>query len=394
MTDSTYQPPSVGFRFILALVLLAIGIGVAVFIVKTTPKPERKARTKTPRIVRARPLTRTDETVSLPAMGTVMPSKATDLTPQISGLIQEIDPGLEPGARYARGDILYRIDPTDYKLALEQRKADLAKAELNYKLELGRQEIAAREWKLLDQGKNTSALEKELTLRKPHLAEAKAALAGAKSRVRQAEINLERTRIRAPYDCIIESKSVDLGAQVTPQTPLVRVVNSSTFWITATVPATKLSWIRLPDREQKGSLVEVALQGGRNDVAWTGRVIQFLPGIETQGRLARILVAVDDPLGKQPPLLIGSYVRLSIQGIALRDVLAIARSSLRSNDTVWLATPDNKLAIRKAGILWRSKDQVYIRSGVEEGDRLITSDISAPVEGMTIQTDTKRDRSE
>ena len=108
------------------------------------------------------------------------------------------------------------------------------------------------------------------------------------------------------------------------------------------------------------------------------------------GLLARILVAVRDPLGLDrmlPPLLISSFVRAEIQGRLITDVFPIKREYIRSGTQVWLMNENMKLEIRPAEIVFRSKDTVYIRNGFQEGDQIITTDLSTPVEGMPLRVD-------
>jgi hypothetical protein len=122
----------------------------------------------------------------------------------------------------------------------------------------------------------------------------------------------------------------------------------------------------------------------------SGRVVRLLSDIETKGRMARILVAVKDPLGlksrtsDRPPLLIGEYVRVEIQGRLLTGVYRIPRSSLRDNDTIWLAGNGDTLKIEPVDILWRDDRIVLVKNNLQPGDRLVVSDLVTPVRGMPL----------
>jgi hypothetical protein len=110
--------------------------------------------------------------------------------------------------------------------------------------------------------------------------------------------------------------------------------------------------------------------------------------------MARILAAVKNPLGLQDttgktirPLLIGEYVRVEIEGPAVTQVFRIRRAALRDNDTVWVVADDSTLDIRSVRTLWRDKQTVFLKEGLNQGDQLIVSDLAAPVAGMKIQVE-------
>jgi multidrug efflux pump subunit AcrA (membrane-fusion protein) len=129
----------------------------------------------------------------------------------------------------------------------------------------------------------------------------------------------------------------------------------------------------------------------RNGYERSGEVIELLGDLETQGRMARILVAVKDPLGLKDtgqtirPLLIGDYVRVKIEGSPLSQVFRIPRTALRDNDTIWVVGDDSTLDIRPVKIIWRDSQTVLLDQGLDPGDRVIVSDLAAPVKGMKIQ---------
>jgi hypothetical protein len=125
-------------------------------------------------------------------------------------------------------------------------------------------------------------------------------------------------------------------------------------------------------------------------------VIRLRSDLDEKGRMARVLAAVDDPLGladaERPALLLGAFVRAEIQGRRLKNVLALDRNWLRDGDVVWVMDSAGKLAIRRPQIVYRGTDQVFIRDGVEAGDRIVTSNLAVAVTGMPLRTAGKRER--
>ena len=125
-------------------------------------------------------------------------------------------------------------------------------------------------------------------------------------------------------------------------------------------------------------------------------MIRILSDLETDGRMARLLVSVQDPLGLKDPkrdragLLIGDYVRIEILGREVDHVVRIPRTALRDNTEIWIAGKDGKLHIRPVETIWRDTDTVLLRDGIEPGERLIVSDLQTPVDGMTVRIEERK----
>ena len=113
-------------------------------------------------------------------------------------------------------------------------------------------------------------------------------------------------------------------------------------------------------------------------------------GLEPKGRMARLLIAVPDPLALhpenqgQPRMILSSYCRAEIDGKMLADVASIPRTALRDGDRLHLMDRNDRLEIRQIEVVFRGAKAVLAR-GVREGERLVTTDLSAPVPGMPIR---------
>ncbi len=378
-------------KVILPLLIVAAALGFTKHQMDTRPQAQRKKPPSPPRLV-------TVETVheqSMPAivdkgMGTVMPAQRVTLMPEVSGLVIRLDSVVIPGGFVEGGQTLLEIDTRDYQAALNQRLGEHAQAHLNLKLELGNQKIAQQEFELLSQ--EVAGDERELVLRQPHLASAEATLRAAEAAVERAQLDLTRCRVAAPFNAVIETKHVDLGARVSPNTALLTLAGTDQYWIDLKVPVADLKRIRIPRGNQRdGSKVKVYDRDAWGLNVWReGRVIRLLAGLETQGRMARLLVAVDDPLALgenqgQPPMLLHSYVRVEIEGVELTGGIPLRRELLRDGKWVWIMTEDNTLDIRSIGIDFPGRHQVYVTDGLASGERVVVTDIAAPVAGMTLR---------
>lgn len=386
-------------KIVLPALVVALAAGVAFMLVKTRPKAERKQPVKTALLVDTVALQSVNRRVQLTAMGTVVAERTVTVQPEISGLLRHEGQDFEEGGRLAKGDVIARIDDRDYKLAVAQRKADVTRAEFEVKLERGRASVAEREWTLLDKQVKTTSLGRSLALRKPHLEAANARVLAARSALEQANLRVERAVVRAPFAALVRSKRAAVGQLVGPQTPLATLVATDRFLVQVSVPVEQLSWVAVPGlNAEVGAPVRVVQQVGGHDAASRkGRVLRILGDLDPMGRMARLMVAIDDPLGVADPdplaantdvpmpLLLGAYVRVTIEGRELGDVFEIPRAALREGGEVWLADEADKLAVRKVQVIWREPETLMVRGKLQAGHRLVVSPIPAPVPGMALR---------
>jgi hypothetical protein len=188
------------------------------------------------------------------------------------------------------------------------------------------------------------------------------------------------------------------GSQIGTQEALAELVGTDRFWVAVSLPVDRLDWIRIPrTNSDKGAKARVHFAAGHRVAA---EVVRLRGDLTSEGRMARVLVEVRDPLGleaangNRAPLLIGEFVRVEIEGRQLKDVVTLPRTAVHDGNTVWLATPEGALSIRTVTPVWRDAEQVVVEEGLAPGDRLITTALPAPVEGMPLQTDGGRERSE
>jgi RND family efflux transporter MFP subunit len=372
------------------LVVLGGAAGAYRFVSTRPGMPERPPRPSST-LVTVTPVTPTTERVTVEAMGTVVPARETVLMPQVSGRIVWLSPEFLIGGRFRKDEEMLRLEKRDYELAVEQRRADVARAECDVKLEEGQQIIAKAELDVTGLAAESEA-SRDLILRKPHLKRVQAALAAAQASLEDARLDLERTVVRAPFNAVVTGQHVDLGTQASPQTRLVTLVGTDAYWVKVSLPVEKLAWIRVPRRPgEEGAAAEVRQAGlGVRDVR-PGRVIRSLAQMETAGRLANLLVEVKDPLDlgaagtSRPPLLLGAYVEVAIEGRTLENVVALPRGAVREGKRAWIMTPENTLAIREIDVVWRDRERVLVAGGLAAGERVVTSAIPTPVNGMRLR---------
>ena len=397
-TETETQEASPGWvafaRFVraaLIVVFLGLAIGIATHWLKNKPHASRHKPEKQATLVEVQPIELGTETVVVDALGTVVPARSTNLSARVSGQIVEVSDDFTPGGLFEKGESILRIEPADYELALARARSTLDEARGNLQVEMGQQAVSRKEYELL--GQDVTNEDRDLLLRKPQLAIARAAVASAESTVKQAELNLQRTAINAPFNAMIQERNANLGAQLGVASTVASLVGTDAFWIEVSVPVDRLKWLEIPGfNADKGSLVRIFC-----DAAWgesatrQGIVKRLMSELEPQGRMARILVEVVDPLDRSKPaserrpLILDSFVRVEIAGRPLENVARIPRTALHEGNQTWVMGNEQELDIRRVDIAWSTTDTVYIQDGLKHGDRLVTSALSAPARGMPLR---------
>ncbi|RME23982.1 MAG: efflux RND transporter periplasmic adaptor subunit [Deltaproteobacteria bacterium] len=323
--------------------------------------------------------------------GTVVADAQVVITPQVGGRIVEVAPELRPGGIVARGQVLARIDPRDYQLAVTQAESQVAQARLNLALEQQRAEVARREWELVGGGE--PADEASLALRGPQLAAAEQALAAAEATLASAKLSLERSVLRAPFDAVVLQEGVDVGQMVGQATQVATLVGTERLRVEVQVPVEELPLLEIPglgaDVGSPARVVQNLAGGGAGPrtVARDGAVVGLGGQIDPATRTATVLVAVEDPLGDGAdlPLLPGAFVEVEMSGRPQPGVTVVPDAAVHDGTVVWVVADGDRLVRREVTVGWRQDGQLYLTGGLEAGDRVVTSPLSLPVAGMAVR---------
>lgn len=382
-------------RIFLPLLVLALAGLAALLLVVTRPQPVQQERADIGVLVEVQQIQRRPHQLKVYAQGTVEPFRTVTVQPRISGRIIWLHDELIAGGLLRENEPFLRLDRRDYRLARQSSRTALARAESDLALEEGRQQTAALEWRMFADKTGDGGRE-NLALRLPQLKAAKAAVAAARVELDRAELDLERAELRTPFGAVVVEEKAALGSLLTPQSEFALLAATDRFRIRVAVPVGKLPEIAIPGlNAEKGSAVVVRHDMGEEVVEKEGRVIRLLPDIETNGRMARLLVEVLDPLNltaqdsgrpsRGLPLLLGAYVDLEIVVPGERELFEIPRSALHNGNQVYLYSAEQSLAIREVDIAWRRPDSVLIDEGLEDGETIVVSRLAAPVAGMKLR---------
>ena len=344
------------------------------------PAADKPVQVETRRVTRE-----TVQTVVV-VWGAVTAARELDLTPEIDGRVAWVSDALEAGGRVARGDPLVRLDPRARKIEVDRAEAAVAQARASLEQELSRRDAARAESQdLLDELPEKA---RDRVLRGPQVRAARAGLASARADLARARLEASNAEIRAPFDAVVLSRSADTGEQVAPGQALARLAGRKAFHITASMSPEDRQLLAGRADGLAGAPVEVsAPDAWGGDSTRQARVVRVLPGVSPEGRLPRVLVAVDAPLAGEPAVRLDAFVRLAIDGPRFEGAVRLPQRALRADESVWVMTPENELEIRAVRVVRERAGTVVVEAGLADGDRVVVSSIADPVPGMPLSRD-------
>ena len=374
-------------RWTAPIAVIACGVFVAKQLINQRQDPPRVEPAPRELPVDVITVEQRDHTASLQVFGNVRPLRTLVLRPTVGGPVQQIHPELLEGGLIRQGETILQVDPRDYALALEVAESGLVAAEADLAIELGNAAVAEREWKLLEGSIEVTEAGRKLALREPYLARRRAEVASARTRVAQAELDLERAEIKAPFDALVLSESVEVGGQAVVGAELARMVDRSRFAVEVSVPAERLSLL-----QGLGAVARVLLPNGER----TGTFERVLGEVDAEGRMTRLQITITDPLVPQetsgsasPIVLLGAYAEVLLPCRPVENALSVPRAAVREGDTLWIADDNDELQIRQVEILMRRPEDVLVVAGLEDGARVITSMVAVPLPGLKLSPRTR-----
>lgn len=385
-------------KFFISILALALAAVISISLYTYKPRTEKKPPTRAIPIVKTLQIHSGSEQVYIEGYGTVIPARQIKLYAEVDGRVIRQNPEMVPGGVINKDDFILQIDPADYTLQVKERLAEVATAQYEQELEEGRQTIARQEWLLMEKDVGSSLTSKSLALREPHLKHAKAKLDAAKSRLDGADLDLNKTTIRAPFKALVLEEFVEHGQLLGPQTAIATLAGADQFWIQVSIPVSLLPRITFPEGQKKqGSAVEVILEenNGGTKIVRQGTLFKLLGDLDPKGRMARILVSIEDPLNlvrktetdAPGKILLGSYVKVRIDAGTIDNVYTVPRQALREGDRLWVVSEKGILHMRPAQILWRRIDEMLVSAEINPGEELIISRLQSPLPGITVRVD-------
>ncbi|MCY3933598.1 MAG: efflux RND transporter periplasmic adaptor subunit [Acidobacteria bacterium] len=387
--------------FLVAGAILVGATGLAVFMVSQRPEPERVPPPSQVPFAITAPAQAGEGAIPVFGAGTVRPRAEIDIAAEVSGKVVWIDPAFQSGGRVHEGQVLFRIDDVDYRSEVEKARANVALQRVEVLKAREEAQVARKQYEQFKERQAESGEASEaspLALWQPQLEAAEAALARDGATLAETELNLARTAIKAPFSGVVRTESVDVGQFVAAGRGVARLYASDAVEVVVPLSDREAALIpglwdlRAGDGTREVVARVVADYGGRR-YDWDGYVDRVEGALDEQTRTLDVIVRVPEPYGSGgadsddagPPLLVGKFVDVKLEGIAPDAYFRIRRPALRPGNEVW-AVRNDKLRIVPVEILQRLDDNVYVTGDLEAGEQVVVAGIQVGTDGMEVRT--------
>lgn len=374
--------------FAAPLLVMAGAVFGVMTMMATAPKPEKNNTETLPVAVEIATARSEETTMRVTTQGQVKPKNEAEIAAQVAGQIIEISPALEPGALFKKGDVLARIDPAEYELAVDRSRSQVARAKEALARARSEAALAEKDWKDLGLSGDPS----DLTLQKPQVNAALAELKTAEAGVRESELALERTKLKAPFDGRVMTRKGNVGDFVSPGAALATIFAVDVAQVRIALTDADLSILGLSPgfaaddaKTAPRARVTAIVSGAQRE--WTGRLARVEASVDPQTRLIYALVEVADPFGAaQPaPLAPGLFVNVAIASRTSERLVAIPRAALKKNQYVYVVDADGAIKAREVAFAMADAETLYFRSGVGAGEKVVASFLPSPRDGMKVR---------
>lgn len=366
-------------KIILPIAILVIGISLYFAFTAMKKPPEVKPEVDNTPIVSVEEVVVSPLTLNIESYGIVKPKYETEMVAQINGEIVELSPLFVRGGFVNKGQLLARVDPSDYQAALIDAEAKMASAKASLETEEAQGKVAKNEWKSI-----TNSAPSQLSLRKPQLAQELANVKSAQASVLRAKRNLERTEIRAPYDAMIESRNVGLGSYVGTGNKVGKLLGTAVAEIRLPVADNKLALLKA-DVVNSDVMLEGTYSGQKK--IWNAKIVRSEGVIDSASRMSYLVAEINDPYAliqnNKTPVRFGSYVNAKILGLDIPEATRIP-SHLVENNRVAILDSESKLHYLELKIIRQDGQNIIASEGLKNGDQLIISALDYPIEGMKL----------
>ncbi len=377
-----------------ALVILVLGVVSAGVLVKIGNKPERKTPPAARPVVSTFTVSSETDPIRVRSYGSVKAKRSVSVVSRVNGEVMDKSAHFEAGGYFSKGETLLKIEETDYILAVEQARANVAQSEYNLARAEEEAQVAQREWERIGNDGFDSAEGSEptaLVMHEPQLKLARANLEAAKAAQTQAELNLERCIITAPFDGRVLDTSIDAGQFIRSGTALGTIYATDIAEVTVSIADDELAWITVNyDAADGGVPVDVSSDFAGAEHHWQGRAVRLGGAVDSRSRLVSVVVEIPDPYersGNRPPLIEGMFVDVLFSAEPPAGSVVIPRTALRPGDQVWVVDQQGKLRIHDVQVARAGIEQAIITDGLASGDRVCTSNLQYVTDGMPVRVE-------
>ena len=374
------------WRFISPVAILAIAIGIFKLLQMQATPAEQKPIEHAPPLVATQAVVKQAWPFVIESQAIVQAKQATTISSQVSGKINKLSSQFEAGFFVEKDSILLEVSESNYLADVKSAKANLSIALANLQEEQARGDVAKIEWQAYSEQAS------DLALRKPQIAAQQANVAFAKAQLERAERELDRTKIRMPYAGLVVERKISLGDYVTPGFAVAKVIATDVAEVR--LPLTLAQYQKLQPYMSQTKSVQIAPISVElfNNLArpqqWQASLDRIEQVVESDTQIIFAVAKITDPYNLNNshdyPLEVGQFVKAHILIEHETELFRISRSLLTPRQQLLVVNGD-KLRIRTPNILHQDQHYIYVDSGLEQGDQIIVSALSKPVDGMRIR---------
>ena len=366
----------------LPLILLAVALGISYLLISIQPKAKK---IETPSLItpveyvvaKAKPTT-----INIESEGILQARIETQFISPVAGEVIEIGENFYPGRFFQNGEILFKLDDSDYQLQVKNAEKNLAQAELGYELEKAQAVQAKKDWEKLNLGDAN-----DLVLRKPQLKQAKANLESAQVNLTFAQEQLEDTVFRAPYSGYLLSRTIDLGSEITGgmSGPIASAYSSGDAEIR--LPLTESERLLINTRNLNENTVRLYDSG---ELVAQGKIQRIEASLNPNNRLYYAVALIENAFPEDnqihtSELFRGQYLDAMIDGKGFEKAFTLPNEAIRESSTIYTITKQNQLIEKNITIISINSKQVIVSAGLDDGDRVVVSPIPFFVNGMSVK---------
>jgi membrane fusion protein (multidrug efflux system) len=305
-----------------------------------------------------------------------------EIRSQVTGLVER--QAFTDGVRVKKGDVLYVIDQRPFQAQLGQARASLAQAQASL---LNAQQNLARNARLIEQ-KAVSQQDYDSAVAQER--SGTALVEAQKALVRNAELNLEYTTLRAPRDGFMSSSQVKPGALVTAQqTLLTTLYSSDPMWVNFTMSEYKLLEVQKRLKRAPGESADDAqpfrlqLADG-TDYPFPGKLDFVDATVDQRSGTLNARISVPNPERALRP---GLFVRVIVAAFQNTNAIRIpqrAVQELQGLKSVYVVSADDKVEARQIAASSRVGNDWVVDSGLRPRDRVVVEGLGKLKPGMPV----------
>ena len=368
------------------MLILAVGFGLAALMVANKPVVENEVYEPLITTIRVLKVASKSEHLVINSQGTVQPRNESALIPEVSGRVVWVSPSLVGGGSFEEGDILLRIDQADYESSLLKNKAVVQRSEVE-------QEYASDELKRIKKlFEKQLASQSQLDGADRTARVAVANLQEGWADLDQAQRDLARTELKAPFDGLVRNEHVDLGQFVSRGSSVGSIYATDYVEVRLPIAASQLMYFGLP-ASTRGQIpidiqppVTLTADMGDTRFIWEGLLVRAEAEIDRESRMLYGVVRLPSMRDEQSwPIPVGLFVQAEIRGRKVDNVVRLPRSALRDRNQVLVVDSDNRLHFRQIKILRLEHEDVLISDGLSDGELVTISPLQTVVDGMRVR---------